>query len=422
MTGPEAPRPDRPHWRDEVAVLARRAPRVARVVRHLRRSPLAVLLPVAVVTSARLVDATRPADTVGFLRAGRTLLTPDGWDVFADPWLQVGPVLLLAMGLWAAVADVVGTSPYLVVGAVHGGIVLWLGDAVTRRWVPPGRDPTSARWAVGLTLVAGGVMERSFLPGHEEDLVIALLLAAAAAGAASRRPVRVGLLLALGFGLKAWAVLGGGLVLHGRRWSRALVGAGVAAGVVVAMYLPFLVRGDVNTLDYSWGIAHGASLFGELGRLAGLSDWGLRAVQAGVAGIAGAATALRRHGSALAVVVVAVGVRLLLEPHQLWYYPSPFLLLTVLWVWTSPAVRRTGVRVATVLAVPLFLQHYFFVPVGVLQVTEALTYLGTVVAVLVLEHRGRRPDDAGGPGADATGTRDRTAATRRDGAPRISTR
>ncbi len=366
-------------------------------MRAVVRAPLVVLLPVAVVRTARLVDAVRSPDTAGFIRAGRAVLSPAALDVFADPWLQVGPVLVVVMGVWAVMGEVMGVSPFLLAGAAHGALVVWLGDVVTRRWVPAERDPTAARWAVGLALVLGGLMERSFTPGHEEDLVIVLAMAAAATAAARARPVRLGLLLALGFGLKAWAVLGGGLVLAGRRAGRTVLAAAVAAGTVLGMYAPFVLWGEVNTLEFSWGIQHGASLLGDLARAWGLSDWGLRVVQAAVAGLAGAAVALRRHAPPLAAVVVAVGVRLLLEPHLLYYYCSPFLLLTVLWAWTSPTVRRTWPRMVVLAGVPVFLGHSYFVGAAVLQVTEALLYAGGITWVLLAERRPRRGVASCGP-------------------------
>ncbi|MBD7916845.1 DUF2029 domain-containing protein [Cellulomonas sp. Sa3CUA2] len=374
-------------WGEDVTEVVSRHPRLVSAATWLWRRPLVLLVPLAVVLIAPMVERAQPVDALGFVRAGRTMLSPEIWSVFADPWLQVGPLLVLSSGVWATVADALGLPALLLVATVHSCAVIYLGDVVTRLWVPVRRDPTAARWAVGAALTVGGVMERSFQIAHEEDLVVALLLAAAAAALAGRHVVRGGVLLALAFGFKAWAVLGGGLVLTGRSPRRALVAGGTALAVVVLMFLPFVVWGEVRTLEHSWGIADGQSLFGRLGRASGLSDWGLRAVQAAVAGLAGAAVALRRHGSVLAVVITAVAVRLLLEPHLLDYYCSPLVLLTVLWAWTTPDLRARWVRWATLGGTVVFLQHYYFVGVDVLRVTEAATYVLVLALVLGTELR-----------------------------------
>lgn len=370
-------------------------PRIDRALQQAWRRPLAVLLPVAAVVSALGVEDVRPYDLSWFIDGGRVLTSSRALEVFADEGLQMGPLYLLLVGVVARVAELVGLPVMALVGAVVAVVVVWTADVVARRWAAlGGASAPAARWSVGGALVVGGILPQVSASGHQEEVLLAVVLAAAAASAATGRLGRVGVLLGVGAGVKAWAVLGGPIVLHGRSWRAAALGALTAVAGASVLYGPFLLFGDVRTFDFSWGIAGGPSALAALGAGLGLDDWGLRCLQAGAAAIAGAFVALRRGGTALAVVVTVVAVRLLLEPIASVYYLAPLVLLTVLWSATSPARPGPVARLVILALVPCTVLHHYLVPTTVSRTIEALTCVAVLGAVLLLERRRVRAADA----------------------------
>lgn len=384
-------------WHD----LRRRRPRTARLLAALWRRPLAVLLPLAVATTAVSVQDLQPHDLRWFVAGGRVITSPDVWQVFTDEGLQMGPLYLALVGLVVRASDALGVPVMGALGAVLAALLVWSTDAVARRWADlSDLAPVPVRWAVGGALVGGGMLSHVSTSGHQEELLLAVLLAAAAAAATRGRAGRVGLLLALGAGIKVWAVLGGPVVLHRRRWRPAVVAALVACLGAAVTYLPFAVWGEVRTFEFSWGIAEGPSLLAQVGALLGLDDWGLRALQAGAAGLAGLLVALRRHGSALAVVITVIAVRLLLDPIPNVYYAAPLVLLGVLWCWTSPARPGTVARTVAVLAVPLTVLHPYLLPRPASTTVEALLCAGILTGVLWREHVAHRTGATTSPARD----------------------
>lgn len=373
-----------PAWED----LRRRRPRTSRALAALWHRPLVVLLTVALPTTAVSVDDLQPLDLGWFVDASRVITSADVWEVFGDAGLQIGPLYLLVVGGVVRAAELVGLPPVGAVGAALAALLVWSTDAVTRRWAVIGGAPvTPARWAVGGALVGGGMLAQVSTSGHQEELLLALVLAAAAAAVTRGHAGRLGLLLALGAGVKTWAVLGGPLVLYGRQRRTVVVGALVACLGTAVLYLPFVLSGEFRTFEFSWGIAQGSSLLATVGALAGLDDWGLRGLQALAAGVAGVVVALRRHGSALAVVMTVVTVRLLLEPVVLVYYTAPLVLLCVLWCWTS--ARRPGVagRALVLLVVPAAVLQPYLLGGTYRMVAEAALCVGLVLVVLLRERR-----------------------------------
>ncbi|MBD7916844.1 hypothetical protein H9657_00925 [Cellulomonas sp. Sa3CUA2] len=371
--------------------LAARRPRTAAVLEALWRRPSAVLGAVAAATMAVSVEGLQPSDLSWFVDGARVLTSADTWQVFTDPGLQVGPVHLLLVGALVRGAEAVGAPVMAVLGAVLAVVLVWATDAVTRTWAAIGNVPSlPARWAVGGALVSGGLLTQVSTSGHQEEILLAVVLAAAAAAVTRGQAGRAGALLALGAGLKMWAVLGGPIVLHGRRPRTVVVGALTACALAGATYLPFFWWGEVRTFEFSWGIADGPSMLGAIGALTGLDDWGLRCVQAAGAGIAATLVALRRHGSALAVPLTVVAVRLLLDPVTAVYYLAPFVLLAVLWCWTSAARPGPVGRAAALLAVPVCVVHPYVLGSTAGLVLETALFVGVPCVVLLRERAAAR--------------------------------
>jgi hypothetical protein len=129
-------------------------------------------------------------------------------------------------------------------------------------------------------------------------------------------------------------------------------GIGVVLVVATVSYAPFFLFGTVHTYDFQWGFDQ-RSVLGRLGAQWGLSDWAMRAIQGAAAGLAAAWVAGRRRHTALVAVVVAIAVRLLLDPLRLTYYSGPLVAVLAAWAWTCdrPAVVRW--RLPATLAAPL---------------------------------------------------------------------
>ncbi len=359
------------------------------------RHPVAVLVPLAFVASAVFAVVIGASDAALFLRAGTGMVGPGFWDVFADPVLQIGPLYLLLVGVLARAAEAVGLPVLATVAGTQSALVAWLGIwAAGRLAVVGGHRALPAQWAVGGSLVLGALLIDGTANGHPEEIAIGLLLAVAAGRALRGRGASAGALVGLAVGVKLWGVLGGGVLLHGRRARSILVRGLVAGAVVVACYLPFFVWGDVRTFEFSWGSAVDASLVGRVSDALGLGDWGLRAVQGAAAGLAGALVALRRHGSPVAAVVAVVAVRLLLDPLRLTYYTGPLVAVLLVWAWTAATRPALLPRVALLALAPLAVVAPYALP-GEVHTAFASVFFVTVPLAVVWQERRRRPEAVG---------------------------
>jgi hypothetical protein len=292
------------------------------VMRDFLRSRLArVWLPVlgAAAVVASLDRGTDPGDLVYFVHKGERLLSAAWVDTFADPRLQSGPLQLLVFGA-------VGNLTALV-------FLIELGVAALLVYVL-GRLGTSdrLRLAVGLLAVASGLTHGAFVDGHPAQAFVPLLWVLAGVWAREDRVFLAGALIGLSGGLEFWGVLGAPVLLLAPRLSRAVAGALVEAGVVLAMLSPFVLAGTVRMFEYEWQVATGTllSLVVEPGTDFG---WPLRLLQASLALGAGTvlALALRRslHAVWLAPLAVVV-VRLLLDPLAYgWYWQAAQVLVLV---------------------------------------------------------------------------------------------
>jgi hypothetical protein len=149
-----------------------------------------------------------------------------------------------------------------------------------------------------------------------------LLWIIAAADARRAHAWRAGLLIGLCAGLETWGILGVAVLVFAPRLRDAAIGAAIAAGVAVALFIPFLLGGHFAMFSLVWQVRPPAplSLFLATGTSYG---WPLRLAQGAVAVGAGVAVArlLRDspHGLWAAPLAIVLA-RLLLDPLLLSYY------------------------------------------------------------------------------------------------------
>lgn len=355
-------------------------PRLHAVLVALGRRPEAVLAPVAAVVSGLVAAQIAGGDAGWFQRAGAGMWGDVGLDVFGEPGLQIGPLYLAVVGGLSAVlpgASGPGAARGLIGALQAVALVLLTGLVAARAARFHGARDLPVRWAAGLVLVLGGFVASAAVNGHFEEIALGLLLALAALAGTQGRPVTAGALVGVAVALKQWAVLGVPVFLVGRRPRVLVVACLVAGATAVAAYAPFVLLGEFRTLEFTWGFRDG-SVLGVLESWFGLSEWALRAVQAGAAVGAGAVVAWWSSRSPLAPVVVVVAVRLLLDPLRLPYYSGPLVVVLVVWLWSSRAALALRVRLLVAACAPLVVLGQAAFPFPVVR------HGGTVVLVAVL--------------------------------------
>lgn len=375
-------------WREqETRRLVSEHPRLAALLRYLWQRPALVLVPLAVVILGTLGAVIPGGDAWWFRRAGLSMLGPGILDVFREPGLQIGPLYLLPLGVATALLSwLPDPATRFLLAAVQGALVTWYALVIARRAAAAtGAPPVPAQWAVGLALVLGGLLAESVGNGHPEEILLGLLLTHAALEAGRARPRAVGGLLALAVGIKVWGVLGAPVALVGRRPRTLLVAGLVGAALTAAVYGPFLMWGDFRTFEFSWGIPQDALLARVVGP--DVSDWALRAAQAGAAVAAGAALALRRTGSPIVVVLAVIGVRLVLDPLFLTYYAGPFLVVALLWAWTRTTPPAWVARAGCAALVPATVLLPYLLEREASLTVLRLVVVTVLLVALVLDHR-----------------------------------
>jgi hypothetical protein len=282
-------------------------------MRDLLRSALArVWVPVLTCAAvvAYLDRKSDPGDLVYFVHRGEHLLS-GGWaNTFADPMLQSGPLQLAVFG---AVRNL--TALAFLIELTVAGLLLYVAGRIGAG--------DRIRLVVGFLAVGAGLTHIAFVDGHPAEAIVPLLWVLAGLWAQEDRVLQAGALVGLSAGLELWGVLGLPVLLLAPRRRRALAGAAVEAGVVIAMLAPFALAGTFRMFQYDWHVASGTvlSLFVAPGAHFG---WPLRLLQSALALTAGGsvALALRRsaHACWLAPLAVAL-VRLVLDPLSFgWYW------------------------------------------------------------------------------------------------------
>jgi hypothetical protein len=280
-----------------------------------RRSTVATLAGVAALLAWATAWAWWSWDPSGlswhyFADGGKALTRDSGLRVYADqPELQVGPLALLASaafgtgGTGRQVAEVV-------MAAVGPVIVIVLAPLVTgrRAWL---------RVALGAALFVPAWTVLAVRWGHLDDVLAMLAATLAVRAVHAGRAMPAGLAVAAAIATKPWAV-GFLPVLLGLDRDRARA-AGWAVGVAAAAWLPFFVAAPATARALSPDVplipGSGLHTLGVRGRF--VPDWG-RTVQLLAAPMAGLASAAR--GQWPGVLLVAVAVRLALDPQDNPYY------------------------------------------------------------------------------------------------------
>ena len=307
-----------------------------------------------------------------------------GWaDVFSDPGIQVGPLLLLIQGALWELAALTRIRLELLFGvavqvtaavACMGMIAIGPSRGAAKRW--------EAAVLGGILLTLWELPWGAYVFGHPSEFFIPLLWLAAARSARDGRGGLGGVLVGLSGALKAWGLLGLPVVLLAPRvrWPNGFLSAGV---VTLISYGPFFIFGEVATFDYEWSVRDGAgaTLFLPVGEDFG---WPLRFGQGLLSVVVGAAVALwvrrKEHAFVWAPPLAVVATRLAVDPTAFSYYwlaPQAILLVGAGWSLVRRQVGRplllVGLAAASFL-VPL-------VPVSVV----ALVMLTTAVVVSLVE-------------------------------------
>ncbi|MBT0767540.1 hypothetical protein KIH74_01305 [Kineosporia sp. J2-2] len=284
--------------------------------------------------------AIQPADLVRFAAAGDLIVHGRLDRVYADPWMQAGPLELLAS--WAFfpfdhqhVRRYVVTGPdgqiwlRLLTGAAIVAAVLLAVRCLRSTLDLPRSAP--AELLAGLTAVLLAVPYQFWMGGHLAQTGAPVMWVAGACLVVRGRTTSAGLVLGLATGWEPWGLLAGGILLAERAPARLLAGCAALTVGALACYLPFVVTGQFAMFGLDWQIRPGTPVHALFPGLTGFG-WPLRLLQGAAAGAAGAATALllgRRRDLVWAAPLAVLVVRLLLDPLILSYYWGPFLIAVV---------------------------------------------------------------------------------------------
>ncbi|WP_426592044.1 glycosyltransferase family 87 protein [Cellulomonas sp. McL0617] len=392
-------------WLDhELARLATERPGIDRLLRATWRRPVPFVVVLSVLMEGFLGAAIVDGDADWFRHAGVAMIGPGFLDVFSDSGLQIGPIYLAGIGLAARLFAALGLPVVFMLSATQAAGVAWLATWTAGRAARiTGTAQLPAQWAVGLTLALGGFLAEGVGNGHPEEILLGLLLANAALSAGRGRFAVAGVLIGLATGIKQWGIIGAGVLLTGRRLRGVVVGSATLAAVVLSVYLPFALGGQVKTLDMAWGIPRG-SMLGLIGGWVHGSDWTLRAIQGALAGAVGAAVSLRRRGSPLVAVALAISARLFLDPLRLSYYSGPLVAVVLLWLWTSDDRVLRRLRLPVTAAMPLLVLGPYVSPAWFFWPAGNVVLVVAPVALLVLDGMAARRRTAE-PVGGATGER-----------------
>jgi hypothetical protein len=307
---------------------------------------LAWLLPLGAAAVVATFGTRDPADLPYFVDASRTLFSARWADTFADPTLQIGPLLLVLL----KIGDWIGGLSFLAY-VIEVGLAALLVFALGR--LLEGRvHKAAAQTVVGLGAVVLGLTADAYSYGHPAQVVVPLLWLLAALDARNGRTLRAGGLLGLSAGLEVWGVLGAPVLLLAPALRRALDGLAVQAAVTAALYLPFFLGGDFRMFEHTWKVEGWAPvrIFLSPG-----SDfpWSLRVLQGAVALLAGLTIALALRGAFRAVWAVPLAVvsaRLVLDPALYSWY----------WLGVETLALVAAAEVLT--SMPLRWQHWLRAP------------------------------------------------------------
>jgi len=330
------------------------------------------------------------AGAMHYFRTGARLMqtddAPGGLHLYADhPELQIGPLAFLAAMPWTFLSVGAGRLVAVVVLCSLGPAAL----ALIVRLVPVG-DPRRAMRRVvpaGLLLLVVWT-ELAAKTGHLDDVLALLLTLLALNAAARQRPLLAALLLAGAADSKPWALAFVPILLMLPRpdWLRA---AAVWVGAIAAAWLPFVLADPATVHALATFVLPNApsSALRAIGVLSPHTPPWDRAAQIVLGATLGAVAVRRGHWPA--VVVVALAVRVLLDPSVFTYYTAGLLLGAVLLDLVGTSWRLPWATMAGFVLV--YLPRYVSGPLDLGAATDgvlrAAYCLGIIALVLVLPRR-----------------------------------
>jgi hypothetical protein len=313
---------------------------------------------------------------------------PGGLHFYANyPTFQIGPLSLVAGLPFRLIGPGNGhVLGVLVMTAVAPLLIFGLERSARAYW-PTATDRENTFRQV--TVLFGGLLvvqawtSLAATYGHLDDALVLSAMVAAVCAVAARRPVWVGLAIGIAIAAKPWGILAVPLVfaLPGRAHWKALL---IAGGVAAVAWLPFVIA-DSGTLSagtpqirvVSSSVLH---LFGV--PIEDGPSW-VRPVQLGCALLAGGLAVWRRRWAA--VPLVAIAVRLALDPQVFLYYTAGLVLAALAW---DLFRSRRSLPIWTLFTFVLLNDARAIVPNDTAQaVLRLVITIGMVIAVLIVPER-----------------------------------
>lgn len=340
-----------------------------------------------------------------FADGGRLLVGSAGFHVYADhPELQTGPLSLAVAALLRVFPPDAAETVALVAMTAAGPLAL----AALAPIVAPARR--TLRLLLAGLLLAPAWTVLSVRWGHLDDVLAMAAAIGAVRAMHAGRPVLTGLALAVAVGFKPWAIgfVPLALSLPAAGWADAL---GTAALGTALAWFPFVVadRATLDAMHPDVALVRSSGLHALGVRGTVVPAWG-RAAQLVAAPVVAAVAAL--IGRWPGVLLVAVAVRLALDPQDNAYYIGSAALAAVVFDllgtrWTIPWTTLATVLVlwqpfvadyAHRMSTTSGLTHWWFAHPG----TVGVVHLGWAVAAVVLVLATPRPRSASPSGRTAS--------------------
>ncbi|MEP7369820.1 MAG: hypothetical protein ABI662_09210 [Dermatophilaceae bacterium] len=267
------------------------------------------------------------------VEGARLLMHGSGLNLFADaPWLQTGPLSLMLAAVLRPLPANVGKGVALLAMTAAGPLLM----AAIAPLVAPARRSRRVFIAALVLIPAWTVLSVRW--GHLDDVLAMVFAIVALRAVSAERPVLAGAALALAIAAKPWAI-GFLPLLLGLPWGRRRAAAVAAAGIALA-WAPFVLASSrtLSALHPPVGLAPASGLHTLGVRGVMVPSWG-RTAQLILAPAAATAAALMR--GLPGVLLVAVAVRLALDPKDNAYYIGSAALAAVVFdllgtSWTIP--------------------------------------------------------------------------------------
>jgi hypothetical protein len=310
-------------------------------LRPLYRWRYAVLTLLAIGAALKVVLPPGHDDWDGFFVFGSQMLfghhppgieEAGGLHIYANyPDVQIGPLTLALVALFRVIWDDHGSRAAAIVlmTAAGPGLVYLLESTARLLWADNGLAFRHFTVLFGGGVVVFAWAELAAYYVHFDDGLTLLLACFAMAGVVRGRPLAVGVAIGLAAAAKPWGIVLLPLALSFR--GRARFRASASALSVIAMsWLPFIVA-DHRTLSAGKGIVRTStrSVLFLFGSPAGGSPGWVRPSQLGIALLLGTALALR--GRWLAILLVSVAVRVVLDPAVFEYYSTGLIVAAFAW-------------------------------------------------------------------------------------------